>query len=1015
MLGVEAALEYPVVHERVQLVGEDVAREADPALEVLEAARTVERLTQNNPDPALADDPRGSCYRAVFVEQRTVLHADRVPAIRSQFATGNKRRLRAVYARAMAVSTRPVAAGLIGRETEVERLDAVLDRIREQGAAILVRGEPGIGKSALLGHARERSGSLGARALSAVGVESEAELTFAGLHQLLRTITRRMDAIAPAQRAALEAAFGFADALERDPYRVSLAAYELVCEAADAGPLLLIVDDAQWLDRSSLATLAFIARRLESEPVVLIAAVRDGYDTALDHAGLPTLRLDRLGDADSEQLLDREAPGLTPALRASVLAEAAGNPLGLRELARVATTSAETLPATRMPLTARLERAFASRLAELPDEGRVLLLAAALDGEASLDELSNAAARVHGDDVPVTTLDDATALGLAELAEARVAFHHPLIRSAVQQAAPPTQVLAMYAALADVVADPERRLWHRAMAAVGPDEQVGAALEEHAGAARGRGAVAVAAAALERAAVLSADPRVKGDRLVRAAELAYDLGSVEVVRDLLRQAEPLEVGRLEAARLAWLRQMISGDFWSEGGAAKTFVTIAEQMLDGGDADMAIRSLEPIAHRCWWTSCETRTREYVVAAAERSGVPADDPRLLAVIALAHPEATGPAVLDRVARVRLHELEDPIAAMDIGIAAEKAGDFPTGARFLARAVERLREQGRLGILTQALVHYAWATVCAGDWNAAAAAGGEAARLAQDTRQPEFGLTGAVIAGLATAHSGAERDVDDMLARPEQTLVAMKGGPLLAPVHLARGAAALGQGRHDEAFRHLWPVFDENDAAFHRFTRWPALLDLVEAGSRGEQADRVRAVVDELEQIAARSNPPILSAGLVCARPLLASDAEAEALFIAALEHDLSDYPFLEARTLLSYGEWLRRRRRNADSRRPFRRARELFDALGAARWSERARQELRATGEKIGPRTPEARDRLTAQELQIAQLAAEGLSNRVIGERLFLSHRTIGSHLYRIFPKLGITRRAQLRDALAPRLD
>jgi DNA-binding CsgD family transcriptional regulator len=714
-------------------------------------------------------------------------------------------------------------------------------------------------------------------------------------------------------------------------------------------------------------------------------------------------------------LLDREAPGLSPTLRASVLAEAAGNPLGLLELSRVASPSAETLTATRMPLTARLERAFASRLDELPNAARVLLLAAALDADASLDELLAAATRVHGHAAPVGALDDAAALGLVEVAEARVRFHHPLIRSAVQHAAPPTQLLAMYAALAEVVADPERRLWHRAMAAVGPDEQIATELEEHARVARRRGAVAVAAAALERAALLSVDPHVKGDRLVRAAELAHELGLVEVVRDLLRQAEPLEVGPLATARLTWLQQMIRGDVWSEAGAAKTFVTIADQIREGGDADMAVRSLMPIAHRCWWTPCATRTREYVVAAAERSGVPPNDPRLLVAVALAHPEAMGPAVLDQVARVRLHELTDPTAAMDVGIAAEKAGDFTTGARFLARAVERLREQGRLGILTQALVHYAWTAVYEGDWNAAAAAGGEAARLARDTRQPEFGLTGEVMAALATAQGGAERDVDAMLTRPEQTLVAMKGGPLLAPVHLARGAAALGEGRHEDAFRHLWPVFDENDAAFHRFMRWPAVLDLVEAGGRSEQAEQVGAVVAELEEIARRSNPPILSAGLLCARPLLASDADAEALFTAALDHDLSAYAFLEARTLFSYGAWLRRHRRNADSRRPLRRARELFDALGAARWSERARQELRATGEKIGPRTPDARDRLTAQELQIAQLAAEGLSNREIGERLFLSHRTIGSHLYRIFPKLGITARAHLRDALAPRSD
>jgi ATP/maltotriose-dependent transcriptional regulator MalT len=373
------------------------------------------------------------------------------------------------------------------------------------------------------------------------------------------------------------------------------------------------------------------------------------------------------------------------------------------------------------------------------------------------------------------------------------------------------------------------------------------------------------------------------------------------------------------------------------------------------------------------------------------------------------------LERIARLRLGDVTDPVAAMDVGIAAEKAGDFATGARFLGRAVERLREQGRLGLLTQALSHYAWSAVNSGDWKTAAAAGAEAGRLATDTRQPEYGLTGELDAALAAAHRGTESDLETMLAGPEQALLAMKRGLLFAPGHLARGAAALAEGRHEDAFRHLWRLFDQQDPAFHRFMRWPAVLDLVEAGGRGDQAQHVRAAVAELEEVARRSKPPILCAGLSCARPLLASDREAEALFREALERDLTDYPLMRARTLLSYGTWLRRARRRADAREPLRSARELFDALGAGRWSARARQELRATGEKIGPRTPDARDRLTAQELQIAQLAGEGLSNREIGERLFLSHRTIGSHLYRIFPKLGIASRAQLRDALAPRSD
>ena len=331
----------------------------------------------------------------------------------------------------------------------------------------------------------------------------------------------------------------------------------------------------------------------------------------------------------------------------------------------------------------------------------------------------------------------------------------------------------------------------------------------------------------------------------------------------------------------------------------------------------------------------RTRQYVVDAAEGIGFPDDDPRLLVVIALANPELTAPSVRRRVARLRLQEMTDPVAAMYVGIAAEKAGDFAAGSRFLARAVERLREQSRLGMLTQALVHYAWAATYAGDWEAAEAAGAEAATLARDTRQPQFGLTGQLVGALAAALRGSETDLDALLTGPERALTAMNGGPLLAPAHLARGAAALGEGRHDDAFRALWPVFDEDDPAFHRFMRWPAVLDLVEAGGRGEHAAQVAKVMGELEEIARRSEPPILRAGLACARPLLSDDDHAEALFVAALGEESRGYPFLRARTLFSFGRWLRRQRRSADSRAPLRDAINLFDALGATRWSERAR--------------------------------------------------------------------------------
>jgi DNA-binding CsgD family transcriptional regulator len=914
----------------------------------------------------------------------------------------------------MTVSSPPNATGeLIGREDEIARVDALLDRVRDRGGTLVIRGEAGIGKSALLDRARGRASSLGARTLATVAVESESELAFAGLHQLLAPIARRIEGLADPQRQALDAAFGVDDLVEPDPFRVALAAYQLISDAADSSPLLLIADDAQWLDRSSLDVLTFVARRLDNEPVAFIAGLRDGFSTALEEAGLPILELDRLSASDSERLLDRVASGLSPHARGRVLAEAAGNPLGLVELARVMPQDGAPVELlSPAALTARLERAFGARLVGLGEDTRLLLLAAALDGRASIEELLSAATRVRGNEVALAALDGAAARGLSQAHGSEVRFAHPLIRSAVQSTAPPGQRLAMYAALAEVVHDPERRLWHRAASAVGHDDELASALGEQAQVARRRGAVMVAAAALERAAMLTADPGRKGERLVRAAELVYDLGRVDVVSRFLREAETLELGPLDAARMAWLQQMISGDVWVEKGAAKTFVTTAGQLLAGGDPDAAMRSLVPIAHRCWWTRPRPRTRQYVVDAAQGIGLPDDDPRLLVVIALANPELTAPSVRRRVGRLRLQEMTDPVAAMYVGIAAEKAGDFAAGSRFLARAVERLRGQGRLGMLTQALVHYAWAATYAGDWEAAEGAGAEAAVLARDTRQPQFGLIGQLVGALAAALRGRQTDLDAVLAGPERALTAMKGGPLLAPAHLARGAAALSEGRHDDAFRALWPVFDEDDLSYHSFMRWPAVLDLVEAGGRGEHAAQVAKATGELEEIARRCEPPILRAGLVCARPLVSDDDHAEALFVAALGKESQGYPFLRARTLFSFGRWLRRHRRSA-ARAPLRDAIGLFDALGATRWSERARQELRATGEKIGPRTPDARDRLTAQELQIAELAAAGLSNREIGERLFLSHRTIGSHLYRIFPKLGITARAQLRSALEPR--
>ena len=930
-----------------------------------------------------------------------VHHSDRRQAARSRPAPSTERA--ATFSRE-----------LIGRESEVDALDAVLERLPAHGSVLVLRGEPGIGKSTLLGHVRDRAITLGAKTLSAAGVEAEAELAFAALHQLLFPVVGLASRLPDPQRKALDVAFGIGDDTAPDLFGVAMAAFRLVVEASSSGPLVLLVDDAQWIDRSSAGVLSFIARRLETVPIVMMLAARAGYPTWLEEFRLPTLDLERLSPSSAAVLLDRDAPDLHPITRARVLAEAAGNPLALVELARYLRTSHSTERLSPAPatLTARLEHAFAARLRGLPPDTRLALLAAALDSRASMKEVLDAASVVDGGPMASACLQHAVDAGLVEVAENGVLFHHPLIRSAVRQLAPPPKVLEMYAALADVVVDEERRLWHRASSIAGYDERIALALEDYAQSARRRGGVTSAGAALERAAALTVDPRSRARRLASAAEVAYELGLVAVVKRLLSEAGQRDDETDEPPRLAWLRQMISGDVWTEAGATKVFVSLAQRIQDEGDSDAALRSLVPIAHRCWWTRTRDSTRQFLIDAAMAMGASGDDPTVLAVIALANPTESARSVLGALSRIRLRDVSDPVAAMNVGIAAEKAGDFASGARFLDRAVAGLRAQVRLGPLTQALVHFAWASAHTAEWDAAAAAAHEAVGLGRDTSQPQYGLTAELVSAWIEGMRGPSDRVEAILAEPERRLLAMNGGPLLATAHLARGAAALGEGRHQEAFDHLWPVFVESASAFHRFMRWSAVLDLAEAASGSGRNGELQAVVSELEAIAARSNAPILRTGLTYAKPLLASDEDAGDLFAEALAANLESLPFLRARTLFSYGRWLRRRRRSADSRSPLRETIRVFDALGARCWADRARLELRATGETIGPRTPQARDRLTAQELEIARLAARGLSNRAIAERLSLSPRTIGGHLYRIFPKVGVSGRAQLRDVLEP---
>ena len=904
---------------------------------------------------------------------------------------------------------------LVGRGPELELLGDRVSSVRDGGGAILVRGEAGVGKSALLAAAGRLATASGMRALSTAGVESATEVAFSGLHQLVNPILGKVEKLTAPQRSAVLAAFGETDAVAPDLYLVALATLNLFSEAAIDAPLLLLVEDAHWLDRASAEVLAFVARRLEFEPVVLFAAVREGFRSVFHGAGVPELSLGRLDEVASAALLDAHAPGLPPAVRERVLAEAAGNPLALVELpVAMRDVAAGVVSTGWLPLTTRLEQAFAARVSGLPRDTRLLLLVAALNADDLLSETLAAAAVVGDGRLRADDLGPAVDARLLEVNGTRLSFRHPLVRSAVVQRSSIGQRQLVHAAFATILTgDADRRVWHRAAAATGPDEMLAAELDAAAKRARRRGGVEAAVTALERAAEVSEDPALRGQRLLRAAELAFELGRHDVVAGLLRRGAAMELSPAQRSRVAWIRDRFDDGIRDVAAGARSLTELAGQAAAEGDADLALKLLWGAALRCFWTEPGPTVRNEVVLVAQRLPVDERDGRLLAILAFAAPIERGAVVVDGLRWLATHPNRHGRAARRAD-AALLVGAFDLAAAFSATAIAELRSEGRLGLLARCLAAQAWATAHLGDLGVAIPAAEEAARLSRETTQPIMLATARVTQAMIAALRGEEDRAEALAAEAERAALAVAARPVLATVRHARGLAALGGGRHAEAYEQLRRMYDPADPSHHPALRCYAVGDLAEAAVRSGQRDAVAAVVAELETVAKVTPSPALHAGLRCARALLAADSDAEALFEAALSADLARWPFARARAQLLYGEWLRRQRRAAESRAHLRAARETFDALGIIPWGERARQELRASGETSRRRTPDARDQLTPQELQIAQMAADGLTNREIGEKLYLSHRTVSSHLHRIFPKLGVTSRAALRAALHPPL-
>lgn len=900
---------------------------------------------------------------------------------------------------------------LQGRDECLALIDRLLGEIKDRGSSLLLSGEPGIGKSALLDVARCRAQENRISVIGMTGILAEVHLPFAALELALRPLMKQIGRLPPRQQAALESAFGLRDdATPPDLFLVGLATLSLLAESAARKPILLVADDVQWLDQETYEVLAFVARRVRSDPIVLMAAIRDGFDRIFGGAEIERLRLSRLGNDDAERVLAENAPDLLPERRGRILEQAAGNPLALVELPRGAAGS-DAGEAPWLPLTERLERAFSARLSELPETTRLLLMIAAENDGTALREVLRAGEIILGAAAGLELLTPAVAARLIEIDGTEMRFRHPLVRSALHQAADPAMRHRVHSTLAAIIEDHlDRRLWHRAAAAIGPDEALAVEHDRMAARALRRGAAAMAIEVLEVAARLSGTAKGRSGRLLRAAELAAELVKPKLLERLLRQADVDEADELAAAHIGWCREICRQPMVDDPARISVLGELAEKARHAGARDLASNLLWRAAQRCWWSNAGEEIRADVASMAARLGLSDDNPRLIAILAYAQPLRNGAGVHAKLRALSESGASDSDAARILGSTANVIGAFDLGVTFLKASSAALRDHGRLSDLARVLLNQAWAEMEVGHWNAAMRDAEESVRFAEETEAPLWAAGATIVKAQVAGMQGALEQAYAYAAEAERILVAIGARFPLAMLQIARGKAALSAGRHGEAYEQLRRLFAPSDPAFNVGFQFFGLAEFVEAAVLSGNPDAAHRVVGEIERLSAPMPVPWVETEVLYGKALLAGPEEAEPLFQRGLG-PAAQWPFLRGRVLLAYGGWLRRQRRSAHARAPLREARDIFDALGASPWSDRAREELRASGEASRRRTEYAWEALTPQELHIAQLASEGLSNKEIGGRLYLSHRTVGYHLHRIFSKTGITSRSGLRPLLA----
>ena len=877
----------------------------------------------------------------------------------------------------------------------------------------MLEGEAGVGKTALLDYAIGSASDL--RVLRAVGVESEMELAFAALYQLCAPVLDRVHRLPAPQRDALLTTFGLLTGPVPDRLFVGLAVLSLLSEAAEERPVLCVVDDAQWLDRASAQAVTFAARRLLAESVVMLFATREPSDL---FSGVPELVIEGLRGDDARSLLVSVIPGrLDEGVADGLLAEARGNPLALLELPR-GLTPAQLAGGFGLPgalsLSGRIEESFVTRMEALPGETQRLLLVAAAEPLGDPALLGRAADRLG---ISAAALEAGKSAGLIEVG-GRVRFRHPLVRSAIYRSATAEDRRRAHRALAaatDAEVDPDRRAWHLAEAAVGPEEDVAAELERAAARAQARGGLAAAAAFLRRAAELTPEPGRCAKRALAAAQTSYQAGALDEALALLGTAETGAGRAVEPARVQLLRAQIA--FASRRGSdSPPLLLEAARELEAVDPPLARATyLDALAAALFAGRLARGASAVEVAEAVRLAPAAPEPleaRDLLLRGLALLISDGPTVGAPVLKQALRALRDEEIATEEGIrwlwlaalAAAFIWDYESYEALTARQIQVARNLGALTMLPLALGTRSGVHLFAGELPAAASLIEESDALAMATH----GRINQYVPLPLAAFRGHDDEVKRLVQSSTKDFVDTGEGMGLTMAQWATAVLSNGLARYEDALGAA-----EQAAAYPHelwFSNWVA-IELIEAASRTGEIERAADALGWLSRTA-RAGASDWGLGVEArSRALLSHGESAERLYGEAIER-LGRTPLRVdlARAHLLYGEWMRRGRRRRDARAQLRTAFEMFNAMGLDAFAGRAERELLATGERVGKRRAETRDELTTQEAQVARLARDGLSNAEIGARLFISQHTVAYHLRKVFTKLNITSRNQLRPML-----